>query len=133
MSPFSRREALFLAVLAATVALYTGGNRLYFQLSDSPDWSHFLPSLEPSQKIVSPSKGTGETHTEQGKKSGPVNLNRASLEDLMRLPGIGPALAGRILAFRSQRGRFTKIEELMEVEGIGPIRYMKIKGLVEVK
>lgn len=133
MSPFSRREVLFLAVLVAAVAFYTGGNRLYSQLSNPLDWSHVFPPLEPSPKIVSPSKEAGEANKNQVKKSGRVNLNRASLEDLMRLPGIGPTLAGRILAFRSQRGRFTKIEELVEVEGIGPIRYKKIKDLVEVK
>ena len=51
---------------------------------------------------------------------GPVDLNRADSLDLLELPGIGPAKAGAILAWRRRHGRFAKVEDLLEVGGIGP-------------
>ena len=48
-----------------------------------------------------------------------VNINTATLENLDTLPGIGPALAGRIIEFRTEYGAFRSVEELMLVRGIG--------------
>ncbi|MBM4285272.1 MAG: helix-hairpin-helix domain-containing protein [Deltaproteobacteria bacterium] len=50
----------------------------------------------------------------------PVDLNRATQEDLEALPGVGPALAARILAYRRSHGPFKRVEDLEEVQGIGP-------------
>ncbi len=50
---------------------------------------------------------------------GTVNVNTASAEQLALLPRVGPAVAGRILAFRDANGPFKAVEELMLVEGIG--------------
>lgn len=49
-----------------------------------------------------------------------LDLNRASFKDLLRLPGIGPTLALRILDYREEHGQFNSIEELLNVKGIGP-------------
>lgn len=49
-----------------------------------------------------------------------LDLNRATADDLVRLPGIGPRRAARILAAREARGGFRSLEELLEVPGIGP-------------
>ena len=49
----------------------------------------------------------------------PVNINTATAEELDVLPGIGPALAGRIIAYREAHGPFTEAEQLLEVSGIG--------------
>jgi len=49
-----------------------------------------------------------------------INLNTASREALTALPGIGPALAGRIVEYRIQHGPFQNIEGLTQVKGIGP-------------
>jgi competence protein ComEA len=59
-----------------------------------------------------------------------VSLNSASAEQLATLPGIGPTLAARIVQWREQNGRFTAVDELLEVSGIGPAKYDAIAGLV---
>jgi competence ComEA-like helix-hairpin-helix protein len=62
-----------------------------------------------------------------------VNINEAALEDLDGLKGIGPALAGRILEYRSKNGNFRSIEELMKVKGIGRKLFDRIKDKVCVE
>jgi competence protein ComEA len=61
-----------------------------------------------------------------------VNLNSATSEDLQKLPGIGPALASRILEYRQQNGGFKKIEDLMNVKGIGEKAFLKLKPQITV-
>ncbi|MDR1088426.1 MAG: helix-hairpin-helix domain-containing protein [Coriobacteriales bacterium] len=62
----------------------------------------------------------------------PLDLNTANARDLQRLPNIGPVLAERILAWRTEHGRFTDTEELMLIEGIGERTYERLKELVVV-
>ncbi len=57
----------------------------------------------------------------------PLDLNSASATDLDALPGIGPALAGRIVEYRQKHGPFKKIDDLIQVSGIGPKLLDKIK------
>ena len=60
----------------------------------------------------------------------PLDLNRATAEDLDAIPGIGPALAQRIVDYRQAHGPFKKIEDLMEVSGIGPREPAKAETLI---
>jgi competence protein ComEA len=62
----------------------------------------------------------------------PLNLNTATSAQLETLPGIGPAVAARILEYRQKNGNFKKIEELMNVKGIGEKSFLKIKPLITV-
>ena len=68
-----------------------------------------------------------------GPPGAPVDLNRATARELQELPGIGPALAERIVAFRTERGPFAKPEELMEVSGIGAKTYARLAPLVTAR
>ncbi len=63
---------------------------------------------------------------------GAVNLNKADAEALQRLPGIGPAMAERILAYRKESGGFQSTEDLQEVRGIGEKTFEKLKGLITI-
>lgn len=63
----------------------------------------------------------------------PININTASLEELDRLPGIGPSIAQRIIDYRQENGSFTAIEEVQNVSGIGPAKYEEIKDLITLQ
>ncbi len=69
---------------------------------------------------------------EAGSEGGLVDLNRATLEELDTLPGVGPVLAQRILDWRDANGQFSSVDELQEVSGIGPKVFATLAAKVRV-
>jgi competence protein ComEA len=63
---------------------------------------------------------------------GRVNLNTADLAALDTLPGVGPATAAKIVAWREQHGRFASVEDLLDVSGIGEAKFEGLRDLVTV-
>lgn len=66
-----------------------------------------------------------------GAVSGPIDVNRASADDLQGLPGVGPATAAAIVADRDQNGPFASFDDLERVRGIGPAKLAALDGLIE--
>jgi len=62
-----------------------------------------------------------------------INLNTATIKELETLPGIGPALAKRIVEFREKRHGFKRVEELLAIQGISEKKWKAIRDQVEVK
>jgi len=87
-----------------------------------------LAAITPSaeQKPSSPPAKTSATAT------APINLNTATQAQLETLPGIGAKAAQRILEFRQKNGSFKKVEDLMNVKGIGEKAFLKLKPLLTV-
>ena len=79
-------------------------------------------SLYPSEVITDTKPVAGNTDK--------LNLNTATKDDLITLPGIGPALADQIIAYREERGGFYTIYELETISGIGDKKIDQIKDLI---
>ena len=90
--------------------------------------------LEDGQQIYVPSEEEiSDTDSENGRTDdGKVNLNQASKEQLMTLPGVGEAKADAIIRYRSEKGNFRSIEEIMEIEGIKEGVFKKIEDWITV-
>jgi competence protein ComEA len=72
------------------------------------------------------------TSAAKASSSGPLNLNTATVAQLEALPGIGKSVAERILQYREKSGGFKKVEDLMNVRGIGEKSFLKLKPLITV-
>lgn len=101
----------------------TDGERIYILSQEET-------KLLTVQQQAEGEKGTGNFG---GNATGKINLNTATAEQLMELPGIGEAKAVSILEYRAKAGKFTGIEELMNVSGIGEAMFEKIKDKIVVK
>jgi len=61
-----------------------------------------------------------------------INLNTAGINELVKLPGIGEKTAEKIIQLRSERGKFKRLEELLDVRGIGEVKFNKIKKFLYI-
>jgi comEA protein len=61
-----------------------------------------------------------------------TSLNKATLAQLQLLPGIGPKMAQRVLAYRHEHGAFTDVNQIMDVKGIGPKKFEKMKPFLKL-
>jgi competence protein ComEA len=88
-------------------------------------------SIGPGPSTAAPS-GAPQPSDGAGPPGGSVDLNTATVEQLDTLPGIGPVTAAAIVAWRDANGRFTSVDQLGDVDGIGPARLDKLRDLVHV-
>lgn len=71
--------------------------------------------------------------TSSGGTESAVRVNTATLEELQRLPGVGPAIARAILEYRTQKGRFSTLQDLLKVKGIGPKKLESLRDHVDLR
>ncbi len=90
--------------------------------------NHFLAYLQSSPQNLDENL-SASSRLVLGQK---INLNRASLDDLKNLPGVGEKRAEEILKFRNTQGKFFSLEELMHVKGIKEKRFSKLKAYLEI-
>ena len=88
-----------------------------------------------TEKYVTTSSGTSKNNSENTltNQSTKVNINTATQTQLESLPGIGPSTSVKIINYRNEKGKFTKIEDIKEVSGIGDAKFEKIKDFITVK
>lgn len=87
-------------------------------------------SVSPGSTVSPPTSSA--PRPAKGGPAQPVNLNTATVQQLDALPGVGPVMAAAIVAWRDANGKFTSIDQLAEVDGIGPGRLEKLRPLVRV-
>lgn len=85
-----------------------------------------LAAVMPLQTLVSAQSQNSAQQTAV------LNLNTATQTELEKLPGVGPATAKQIIEYRQKNNGFKKVEELMNIKGIGEKSFLKLKSLVTV-
>ena len=137
-----KKPVNILVALTCVFAAFLGGFHIGRRLNRSPVYIYqTLPENEPDpnnaieeadDEIVEAAEEVAqETAPEQALL--PMNINTATAEELVALPGIGPALAQRIVDYRTANGHFQAVEELVKVSGIGESRMKDLLPLVTVE
>lgn len=103
-----------------------------FAVDANPDAINLAAKVSDGQRIYVPKVGESVVAADGGVQSGPLNLNQATAEQLDTLPGVGPATAAAIIAYRDQHGPFGNVDDLADVRGIGPAKLDALRGLVTV-
>jgi competence protein ComEA len=85
-----------------------------------------LPAPTAAQEAAEPKP------RQEARTSALINLNTATADELESLPGVGAQMAARILEYRQKHGAFKKVEDLMNVKGIGEKGFLKLKPLITV-
>lgn len=85
---------------------------------------------EDSLKIKSVKKKSKKEENLTGKS---ININSATKEQLILLPGIGESTAEKILIYRTEKGRFKKVEDIMKIKGIGKKKFAKLKEYIVIE
>ncbi len=136
----TRTEAL--AVLLLTGMFIAGMGIQYIRFLQKAPAAYRYEQLDSlfHQAVVSPEEPIGRVDTVRSDSmrghpsasTAKLNINTASKEALIALPGIGPRLAERILEYRRQHGAFQTVEDLVRVRGIGPRTLERLRPLVRV-
>ncbi|HYR12012.1 MAG TPA: helix-hairpin-helix domain-containing protein [Longimicrobium sp.] len=120
--------------LALAPAPSTAGNREQGTGNSGQQPGRALSSTrDPSQSAASVAdwdRSRKRSASSPGAQSGPVEVNRATAEELATLPGIGPALARRIVEWRGANGPFGTVDDLEKVPGIGPATVERLRPRV---
>lgn len=90
----------------------------------------YVPTIEEAKELQIDTDS--EYATSKKTDDGKININTASKEELMTIPGIGQAKAAAIVAYREKNGPFSSLEELMQVEGIKDGVFTKMKDYIKI-
>jgi competence protein ComEA len=98
------------------------------------DYLNLAETVSDGEKVYVPTVDelNVELAAEEEADSGKININTATKEQLITLPGIGESKADSIIAYRTEHGGFSTIEEIMEIPGIKEAVFSKIKELITV-
>ncbi|MBQ7485676.1 MAG: helix-hairpin-helix domain-containing protein [Oscillospiraceae bacterium] len=104
--------------LLICTALFLIGTAVLYLLREPAEYEHFRVQTE--------------REASEAEKAPPLDLNAADAAELEALPGIGPALAQRIVAYREEHGSFASVDELTNVSGIGAQTLERLRAYVTV-
>ena len=124
--------------------LIVGGTAKIFHIDKSAEQynfsesdSFFSAASSKIDSVIAAEEDTLKKSAASGLKvktsvSFPIDLNQASIDELVALPGVGKVTAQKILNYRNANGKFRSVEDLLKVKGIGSKKFVKIKPLVKV-
>ncbi len=118
----------YIGVFLLTVIIFLSGYILYSQKSEPIKYVPASGKLEGGTRT----EGLNINNSENNSVSQIVNINKASLEDLDTLPGIGEKTAQKIIDHRGLNGAFQTKESIMDVSGIGESKYDQIRDLISI-
>ena len=118
--PFYQTTIAFLSVLALV------GGAVFLAVGNKQPGIKIVPAPTPTAAIAGESAAATRI-------PGLVNINTATAEEMASgLPGIGPVLSERIVAYREEHGAFVRSDQLMDVTGIGQTTFERLRDLVTV-
>jgi competence ComEA-like helix-hairpin-helix protein len=142
MTPYTRHQLLILLVLLLVAGL---GLAVGHWRRAHPDLVERLEQLDrraaPPAPPPAPRGADGDARAPAPRRRGPaaaatdglpIDLNHADAQELVRLPGVGPALAARIVAAREAAGSFATLDELRHVRGLGRAKLERLRPLVSL-
>lgn len=107
----------------APVFDYSRSDSLFSARSRAPLPAHTAPLTTSAPRAA----------RKQPPTAGSINLNTASIQELMRLPGIGESYARRVVAYRQEHGRFRSVDDLINVKGIGPKKLENLRLFLTIQ
>ena len=119
-------------IALSLIALFTFAGAVWFVVAPEPSPGVEITRPTPPATAAALPDTSAADAPPAGEAALSVNLNTASVQELVELPGIGETLAGRIVAYREENGPFIRIDQIMAVSGIGPGTYEKLRGYVRV-
>lgn len=108
------------------------GLNLARRVSDGEQVAVGVPAAPDATDAAGAAPGEATAGGSDETPDGKVDLNSATEQQLDALPGVGPVTAGRILEWRTRNGRFVRVDQLREIEGIGERRFGQLRDLVTV-
>jgi competence protein ComEA len=110
----------------------TDGEQIIVGIAPTPGQAAAMGSSTTSEPSGTAATAAPATAGKPSGPAAPIDLNTATVEQLDSLPGIGPVTAAAIVAWRDANGRFSSVDQLGDVDGIGPARLEKLRDLVHV-
>lgn len=95
--------------------------------------SLFKAASSKIDSIISADETTSRAGTANEILTSPVNVNAATVEELVSLPGVGPVTARKIIEYRNANGPFASVEDLLNVKGIGVAKLRKMKPYLKTE